>query len=62
MKDINTGSDHEYGDLNIQMTAYDVCLVEHYAQYVHKLCNQLSIRVNERYKGHHFVYVISVFI
>ncbi|XP_067389358.1 large ribosomal subunit protein mL48 isoform X2 [Emydura macquarii macquarii] len=49
MKDINAGSDHEYGDLNIQMTAYDVCLVEHYAQYVHKLCNQLSIRVNESY-------------
>lgn len=49
MKEINVGSDHEYGDLNIQMTAYDMCLVEHYAQYVHKLCNQFSIRVKESY-------------
>ncbi|KAM7179524.1 large ribosomal subunit protein mL48 [Macrochelys suwanniensis] len=49
MKEISAGSDHEYGDLNIQMTAYDMCLVEHFAQYVHKLCNRLSIRVNESY-------------
>uniref|UniRef100_G1NQW1 Large ribosomal subunit protein mL48 n=2 Tax=Meleagris gallopavo TaxID=9103 RepID=G1NQW1_MELGA len=26
-----------------------MCLVEHFAQYVHKLCNHLSIRVNESY-------------
>uniref|UniRef100_A0A8C8RYW2 Large ribosomal subunit protein mL48 n=1 Tax=Pelusios castaneus TaxID=367368 RepID=A0A8C8RYW2_9SAUR len=49
MQEINPGSDHEYGDLNIQMTAYDMCLVENYAQYVHKLCNRLSIKVTESY-------------
>ncbi|OPJ69143.1 39S ribosomal protein L48, mitochondrial [Patagioenas fasciata monilis] len=49
MKEINVGTEHEYGDLNIQMTSYDMCLVEHFAQYVHRLCNRLSIRVNESY-------------
>ncbi|XP_052555348.1 39S ribosomal protein L48, mitochondrial isoform X1 [Tympanuchus pallidicinctus] len=49
MKEINVGTEHEYGDINIQMTSYDMCLVEHFAQYVHKLCNHLSIRVNESY-------------
>ncbi|KAM4681965.1 large ribosomal subunit protein mL48-like [Amazona ochrocephala] len=49
MKEINAGTDYEYGDINIQMTAYDMCLVEHFAQYVRKLCNRLSIRVNESY-------------
>ncbi|KFV03331.1 hypothetical protein N340_00126, partial [Tauraco erythrolophus] len=49
MKEINVGTEYEYGDVNIQMTSYDMCLVEHFAQYVHKLCNRLSIRVNERY-------------
>ncbi|XP_064297639.1 large ribosomal subunit protein mL48 [Phalacrocorax carbo] len=49
MKAINVGTEHEYGDVNIQMTSYDMCLVEHFAQYVHKLCNRLSIRVIESY-------------
>ncbi|XP_074007034.1 large ribosomal subunit protein mL48 isoform X2 [Numenius arquata] len=47
MKEINPGTEYEYGDINIQMTSYDMCLVEHFAQYVHKLCNRLSIKVNE---------------
>ncbi|XP_009079680.1 PREDICTED: 39S ribosomal protein L48, mitochondrial [Acanthisitta chloris] len=49
MKEINTGTEYEYGDINIQMTSYDLCLVEHFAQYVHRLCNRLSVRVNESY-------------
>ncbi|XP_062423456.1 large ribosomal subunit protein mL48 isoform X1 [Rhea pennata] len=49
MKEINVGTEYEYGDVNIQMTSYDMCLVEHFAGYVHKLCNRLSIRVNESY-------------
>ncbi|XP_054039050.1 39S ribosomal protein L48, mitochondrial isoform X1 [Rissa tridactyla] len=49
MKEINAGTEYEYGDVNIQMTSYDMCLVEHFAQYVHKLCNRLSIKVNESY-------------
>ena len=62
MKEINVGTEHEYGDINIQMTSCDMCLVEHFAQYVHKLCNQLSIRVNERYKEHSSVCLSSVAI
>ncbi|NXS98352.1 RM48 protein, partial [Jacana jacana] len=49
MKEINAGTESEYGDINIQMTSYDMCLVEQFAQYVHRLCNRLSIKVNERY-------------
>ncbi|NWX22343.1 RM48 protein, partial [Aegotheles bennettii] len=49
MKEINVGTEHEYGDVNIQMTSYDMCLVENFAQYVHRLCNRLSVRVNESY-------------
>ncbi|XP_069739406.1 large ribosomal subunit protein mL48 [Phaenicophaeus curvirostris] len=49
MKEIDVGTEHEYGDINIQMTSYDMCLVEHFAQYVHKLCNRLSVRVKESY-------------
>lgn len=58
MKEINAGTEYEYGDVNIQMTSYDMCLVEHFAQYVHKLCNRLSIKVNERYEEHSSVLVI----
>ncbi|NXA08836.1 RM48 protein, partial [Sapayoa aenigma] len=49
MKEINTGTKLEYGDVNTQMTSYDMCLVQHFAQYVHRLCNWLSIRVIESY-------------
>ncbi|CAH6792697.1 Mrpl48 [Phodopus roborovskii] len=46
---INLGTDYEYGVLNIHLTAYDMTLAESYAQYVHRLCNQLSIKVEESY-------------
>ncbi|XP_053241357.1 39S ribosomal protein L48, mitochondrial [Podarcis raffonei] len=49
MKEIDPGTEHEYGVLNIVMTGYDMTLVEHYAQYVHKLCNRHSIKVEESY-------------
>uniref|UniRef100_A0A670ZAX6 Large ribosomal subunit protein mL48 n=1 Tax=Pseudonaja textilis TaxID=8673 RepID=A0A670ZAX6_PSETE len=49
MKEIDPGTEHQYGTLNIVMTGYDVCLVEHYAQYVHRLCNKLSVNVVESY-------------
>lgn len=45
---INLGTDYEYGVLNIHLTAYDMTLAESYAQYVHRLCNRLSIKVEER--------------
>ncbi|XP_067322552.1 large ribosomal subunit protein mL48 [Anolis sagrei] len=49
MKEIDPGTEHEYGAINIVMTGYDMTVVEHYAQYVHKLCNRLSVRVDESY-------------
>ncbi|NXY86526.1 RM48 protein, partial [Alcedo cyanopectus] len=49
MKEINVGTEHEYGDVNIQMTSYDLCLVESFAQSVHRLCNRLALRVVESY-------------
>ncbi|XP_063275498.1 large ribosomal subunit protein mL48 [Prinia subflava] len=49
MKEIDAGTEYQYGDVNIQMTSHDLCLVEQFAQYVHRLCNRLSIRVNESY-------------
>lgn len=49
MRPINLGTDYEYGVLNIHLTAYDMTLAESYAQYIHNLCNHLSIKVEERY-------------
>ncbi|NXY52879.1 RM48 protein, partial [Callaeas wilsoni] len=49
VKEISAGTEYQYGDVNIQMASYDLCLVEHFAQYVHRLCNRLSIWVNESY-------------
>uniref|UniRef100_A0AAA9SJJ2 Large ribosomal subunit protein mL48 n=1 Tax=Bos taurus TaxID=9913 RepID=A0AAA9SJJ2_BOVIN len=46
---INVGTDYEYGTLNIHLIAYDMALTESYAQYVHNLCNHLSIKVEESY-------------
>ncbi|TKC46579.1 hypothetical protein EI555_017803, partial [Monodon monoceros] len=49
VRSINLGTDYEYGVLNIHLTAYDMALAESYAQYVHNLCNHLSIKVEESY-------------
>uniref|UniRef100_A0A8D0DJC3 Large ribosomal subunit protein mL48 n=1 Tax=Salvator merianae TaxID=96440 RepID=A0A8D0DJC3_SALMN len=49
MKDIDPGTQYQYGDLNIVMTGHDMTLVEHYAEYVHKLCNRMDVRVEESY-------------
>ncbi|XP_032214772.1 39S ribosomal protein L48, mitochondrial isoform X3 [Mustela erminea] len=49
VRPINLGTDYEYGVLNIHLTAYDMAVVESYAQYVHNLCNHLSIKVEESY-------------
>lgn len=49
LRAINVGTDYEYGVLNIHLTAYDMTLAESYAQYVHRLCNQLSVKVEESY-------------
>ncbi|KAF3830125.1 hypothetical protein GH733_001550 [Mirounga leonina] len=49
VRPINLGTDYEYGILNIHLTAYDMAVAESYAQYVHNLCNHLSIKVEESY-------------
>ncbi|XP_060032846.1 large ribosomal subunit protein mL48 isoform X1 [Erinaceus europaeus] len=49
VRPINLGTDYEYGVLNIHLIAYDMALIESYAKYVHNLCNQLSIKVEESY-------------
>ncbi|NXS13099.1 RM48 protein, partial [Neodrepanis coruscans] len=49
MKEINAGNELEFGDVNIQLSSRDMCLVEHFAQYVHRLCNRLCIQVKESY-------------
>ncbi|XP_078512373.1 large ribosomal subunit protein mL48 [Lissotriton helveticus] len=49
MKEISAGTDLEFGALNIQVSGYEMTLVEHYAQYVHCLCNRLNVKVEESY-------------
>lgn len=48
MKEIMAATDTEYGALNVTVSGYDMTLVEHYSQYIHKLCNRLDIQVNDR--------------
>lgn len=48
MKQIKAATDTEYGVLNVSVSGYDMTLVEHYAQYIHNLCNRLHISVDER--------------
>lgn len=49
MKQLKMGTDTEYGVLNIQVTGHDMTILEHYSQYIHRLCNQLKINVEESY-------------
>ncbi|XP_041089250.1 39S ribosomal protein L48, mitochondrial [Polyodon spathula] len=49
VKAIKTGTDMEYGVLNVQVSGHDMTIVEHYSQYVHNLCNRLKIKVDESY-------------
>ncbi|XP_076970834.1 large ribosomal subunit protein mL48, partial [Tamandua tetradactyla] len=49
VRPINLGTDYEYGVLNVHLTSYDMVLTENYAQYIHNLCNDLSIKVEESY-------------
>ncbi|XP_053500895.1 39S ribosomal protein L48, mitochondrial isoform X1 [Ictalurus furcatus] len=49
MKEIKAATDTEYGVLNMTVSGYDMTLVEHYAQYIHKLCNRLEIKVTDSY-------------
>ncbi|GAA6222694.1 39S ribosomal protein L48, mitochondrial-like [Lates japonicus] len=39
-------SDTAYGTLNVMVSGHDMTVVEHYTEYIHNLCNRLSIRVS----------------
>lgn len=47
MKPIVAATDTAYGTLNVKVSGYDMTVVEHYSQYIHNLCNRLSIKVAE---------------
>ncbi|KAM9456343.1 large ribosomal subunit protein mL48 [Clarias gariepinus] len=49
IKEIKSATETEYGVLNMKVSGYDMTLVEHYAQYIHKLCNRLDIKVSDSY-------------
>ncbi|XP_075054622.1 large ribosomal subunit protein mL48 isoform X2 [Mixophyes fleayi] len=48
-KEIKPGTDYEYGVLNFSVSGHNMLYVEHFAQYIHNLFNQMSIRVEESY-------------
>ncbi|XP_042368446.1 39S ribosomal protein L48, mitochondrial [Plectropomus leopardus] len=49
MKTILPQTDTAFGTLNVTVSGYDMTLVEHYAKFVHNLCNRLGIEVAESY-------------
>ncbi|XP_074479188.1 large ribosomal subunit protein mL48 isoform X2 [Sebastes fasciatus] len=49
MKEIMAETDTTYGSLNVNVSGYDMTVVEHYSQYIHNLCNRLGIKVAESY-------------
>uniref|UniRef100_A0A3Q0RPH4 Mitochondrial ribosomal protein L48 n=1 Tax=Amphilophus citrinellus TaxID=61819 RepID=A0A3Q0RPH4_AMPCI len=49
MKQSVPATDTAYGTLNVQVSGYDMTVVEHYSQYIHNLCNRLGIKVAESY-------------
>ncbi|XP_056156852.1 39S ribosomal protein L48, mitochondrial [Lampris incognitus] len=49
MKQIMPATDTEYATLNVQVSGYDMVVVEHYSQYIHNLSNRLGIKVGDSY-------------
>ncbi|XP_051920015.1 39S ribosomal protein L48, mitochondrial isoform X1 [Hippocampus zosterae] len=49
MQSITAPTSVAYGTLNVNVSGYDMTVVEHYAQYIHNLCNRLGISVAESY-------------
>lgn len=48
MKQIVAATDTAYGSLNVNVSGYDMTVVEHYSQYIHNLCNRLGVKVADR--------------
>ncbi|XP_039894281.1 LOW QUALITY PROTEIN: 39S ribosomal protein L48, mitochondrial-like [Simochromis diagramma] len=49
MKGIMSATDTAYGTLNVNVSGYDMTVVEHYSQYIHNFCNRLGIKVADSY-------------
>uniref|UniRef100_A0A3Q4MMW5 Mitochondrial ribosomal protein L48 n=1 Tax=Neolamprologus brichardi TaxID=32507 RepID=A0A3Q4MMW5_NEOBR len=49
MKRIMSATDTAYGTLNVNVSGYDMTVVEHYSQYIHNFCNRLGIKVADSY-------------
>lgn len=49
MKRIMSATDTTYGTLNVNVSGYDMTVVEHYSQYIHNFCNRLGIKVADSY-------------
>ncbi|XP_061565905.1 39S ribosomal protein L48, mitochondrial [Cololabis saira] len=49
MKQMFAATDTAYGTLNVNVSGYDMTVVEHYSQYIHNVCNRLGINVAESY-------------
>uniref|UniRef100_A0AAZ1Y5A7 Small ribosomal subunit protein uS10 domain-containing protein n=1 Tax=Oreochromis aureus TaxID=47969 RepID=A0AAZ1Y5A7_OREAU len=49
MKQIMSATDTAYGTLNVNVSGYDMTVVEHYSQYIHNFCNRLGIKVADSY-------------
>ncbi|KAJ0006652.1 hypothetical protein NQD34_013925, partial [Periophthalmus magnuspinnatus] len=49
MKQVVMATQTAYGTLNVKVSGFDMTLVEHYAQYIHRLCDRLSVSVTESY-------------
>ncbi|XP_057710593.1 39S ribosomal protein L48, mitochondrial [Corythoichthys intestinalis] len=49
MPNISAATDTAYRTLNVNVSGYDMTAVEHFAQYVHKLCNRLGVSVTDSY-------------
>lgn len=48
MKRIMSATDTAYGTLNVNVSGYDMTVVEHYSKYIHNFCNRLGIKVADR--------------
>ncbi|XP_010785905.1 39S ribosomal protein L48, mitochondrial-like, partial [Notothenia coriiceps] len=45
MKEIVVETETTYATLNVNVSGYDMTVVEHFSQHIHNLCNRLGIKV-----------------
>ncbi|KAF3837298.1 hypothetical protein F7725_004762 [Dissostichus mawsoni] len=49
MKEIVVETETTYATLNVNVSGYDMTVVEHFSQHIHNLCNRLGIKVLDCY-------------